>query len=129
MKTWIGLLAITCLLLCSGCNAVQLSSGKVLTDGTIDMTNPSSMDKDAVRVVGKIEKVNDADDKRGSFNLTLEKIVKYGATFSSMEPKVGTTVILSTPVDVSFNEGDVILIDIITPRIDKGEKPVRVRMG
>lgn len=129
MKAWISSLTIICLLVLAGCSSAQVNAGKLLADGTIDMTNPTSIDKDAMRVVGRIEKVNGANNKRASFNLILEKIVKYGATFSSVEPKVGTTVILSTPVDVSFKEGDVVLLDIITPRIDKGEKPIRVRMG
>lgn len=129
MKAWISSFTIICLFVLAGCNSAQVSAGKVLADGTIDMTNPTSMDKDAMRVVGRIEKVNGADNKQSSFNLILEKIVKYGATFSSVEPKVGTTVILSAPADVSFKEGDVVLLDIITPRIDKGEKPIRVRMG
>ncbi|GAB5524487.1 MAG: hypothetical protein Roseis2KO_23590 [Roseivirga sp.] len=119
---------IMVLLLFSGCKSVQLNSG-VANTGTIDLTNASSMNKDAMRITGRVEQVNEAEDKENSYDLIIEKIVKYGATFSSVEPKTGEVIRLSTPLDVSLRKGDVILVDILTPRIDPGEKPLKVRMG
>ncbi|GEM_PF-3136975 len=121
-------LALVLMLVFSGCRSVQLSSDPVSQD-TIDMTNASSMNRDAIRVIVRVEVVNEADDKRNSFDVVLEKLVKYGATFSSIEPKVGQKLKLSTPLDVTFRKGDVILLDILTPRLDDGQKPLRVRMG
>lgn len=129
MKHFSALIMVMCLLVFIGCKPVQLNSGVVGADGTIDMTNPSSMNKDAIRILGKVEEVNDADGKQSSFNVLVEKIVKYGATFSSVEPKAGDVVTLTSSIDVSFKKGDVILMDILTPRIDNGEKPITVRMG
>lgn len=116
------------LLLFSGCRSVQLKSGAVGTD-TIELVSPSSMNKDALRVVARVEQVNGLVDGQSSYSLVIEKVVKYGATFSSVEPKVGDLIIMSAPQDVSIRKGAVILVDILTPRIDQGERPLKVRMG
>lgn len=121
-------LMITVLLLFSGCRPIQLNSGGTNT-GTVDLTHASSMNKDAIRIMGRVERVNLAVDQENSYDLIIEKIVKYGATFSSIEPKTGEVIRLSTPEDVSLRQGDVILVDILTPRTDGGEKPLKVRMG
>lgn len=121
-------LMIMVLLVFSGCRSVQLNSDAANTD-TIDLTHASSMNKDAIRIMGRVERVNEAVDQENSYDLIIEKIVKYGATFSSIEPKTGEVIRLSTPSDVSLRQGDVILVDILTPRIDGGEKPLKVRMG
>lgn len=129
MKRFLSWTMVICLFVFTGCKSVQLDSGAIVADGTIDMTNPSSMNRDAIRILGKVERVNESVGKQGSFNVLVEKIVKYGATFSSVEPKVGDLVTLTVSVDVSFKKGDVILMDVLTPRIDNGEKPMTVRMG
>ncbi len=121
-------LMIMVLLVFSGCRSVQLNSDAANT-GTIDLTHASSMNKDALRIMGRVERVNEAGNQQNSYDLVIDKIVKYGATFSSIEPKTGEVIRLSTPGDVSLSQGDVILVDILTPRIDRGEKPLKVRMG
>lgn len=121
-------LVLTLLLALPGCRSVQINADSV-NQSTIDMTNATSMNRDAVRVIVLVDRIGEADDKQNSFEVVLRKVVKYGATFSSIEPKVGQVLRLSTPRDVTFRQGDVILLDILTPRLERGEQPLRVRMG
>lgn len=121
-------LVIVLLLIFTGCRSGQLNSDSV-NQGTIDMTNATSMNRDAVRVIVKVDQINEPGDKQNGFDVVLKKVVKYGATFSSIEPKIGQILRLSTPPDVTFQKGDVILLDILTPRLGGGERPLKVRMG
>lgn len=114
----------------TSCQSVRQSTRSATVDdnGVMDITI-ATMRKDAIRLKGQIEGVNELINDRNSYIFRIDEIVKYGATFSSAEPKAGERVILATPKDVSFKQGQVVIIDVLTPRFKTGDKPMQVDLG
>ena len=110
------------------CQSVRQSTRSADDNDVMDVTI-STMRKDAIRLEGKIEAVNEPVNDRNIYSFRVAKIIKYGATFSSAEPKVGEMVLLATPKDVSYEQGQVITIDVLTPRFKTGDKPMQVDLG
>lgn len=128
MRSLFSYIILALFLVLSACKTVQQKTSEA-TPVTLDVTNSTSMNKDAVRVLVVIKDVKGGRNERQNFSILVKEIVKYGATFSSVQPKVGEIISLTAPNTVSFNKDDVILMDVLTPRMDKGEKPMTVRLG
>ena len=124
---WLPIFTLALLVSCQSSKS-SLKNTRTDVDGTMDITI-STMTKDAIRLKGRIEAVNAAENKRNSFDFLVQEIVKYGPTFSSAEPKAGELVTLLTPKDVTFEKGQVIIIDVLTPKFDHDTKPMRIRLG
>lgn len=129
MKAFLRLSSF-CLILFTASCTVQQSAQKARIDdeGVMDITL-STMTKDAIRLKGAILAVKGQEDERNTYEFLVQEVVKYGATFSSAEPKIGETVTLMTPLSVSFEKGQVLILDVLTPRFDQGSEPMRVRLG
>ena len=90
------------------------------TEGVMEVA-PATMIKDAIRLKGSIESVKSTSKKTNTYFFVVEEIVKYGSTFTSLEPQVGEKVQLDTDADVQFKSGDKVLIDVLTPRSKNGD--------
>ena len=90
------------------------------TEGVMKVA-PATMIKDAIRLKGSIESVKSTSKKTNTYVFVVEEIVKYGPTFTSLEPQVGEKVQLDTDADVQFKSGDKVLIDVLTPRSKNGD--------
>uniref|UniRef100_UPI0040482D64 hypothetical protein n=1 Tax=Roseivirga sp. TaxID=1964215 RepID=UPI0040482D64 len=86
-----------------------------IENSAVDSPNMSTMDKDAIRVKGSIDIVETQSASSNIYVFTVQEVVKYGATFATIEPKIGEKLSLTTPADVRFTEGTVVEIDIKTP--------------
>lgn len=130
MRQLFSVLVFFSVLAVTGCKSVQQSvkNARVDDQGVMDITL-SDMNKDALRVKGSILKSNGIVDKRNSYEFRIDEIVKYGPTFSSAEPKVGEVVNLETPKDIKFEEGQSVIIDVLTPKFGQPSKPMKVSMG
>ena len=111
----------------AGCKSAENSKQqyKLETDGTLNVTR-SNINKEAIRLKGVIEKDNGVIDNRNNYDFRVQEIVQFGATFSSIEPKVGDLVKLMTPKEVSFAQNQVVLIDARTPRTRNGGGPLKI---
>lgn len=127
MKQLFGVVLLVSLMMVYSCKSAQVDSQKV--KGITSLVHQTSMSKDAVRLQVKIERVYDNYPEERYFDVMVEKIIKYGATFSSIKPNVGEEIRLKIPMDAVFGKGEILIIDVLTPRIDKGEKPMRVQIG
>ena len=130
MRLFLRSLFLCSILLTVGCKSSRQTTqnAKVDENGVMDITL-SRMNRDAIRLKGMVLKLNGLVDKRNSYDFRVDKVLEYGATFSSDEPKVGEIVNLVTPVEVSFDEGQEIVVDVLTPKFGNGTKPMRVRLG
>ena len=130
MRPLFSVLLLISFLAVTGCQSVQQSmkNARVDDQGVMDITL-SDINKDALRVKGTVVKSNGLINKRNSYDLKIEEIVKYGATFSSAEPEVGEVVNLETPKDISFEEGQTVIIDVLTPKFGQPSKPMKVSLG
>lgn len=130
MRPLFSVLLLISFLAFTGCQSVQQSmkNARVDDQGVMDITL-SDINKDALRVKGTVVKSNGLINKRNSYDLKIEEIVKYGATFSSAEPEVGEVVNLETPKDISFEEGQTVIIDVLTPKFGQPSKPMKVSLG
>lgn len=99
------------------CKQSEKSTYKSPTIDTEAVETPemSTMNKDAIRVKGTIEAIESQSATANIYIFSLKEIVKYGATFATIEPKVGEKLSLYAPSDVRFTEGQDIEIDIKTP--------------
>ena len=125
-KSCLYVMAFMCFL--AGCKSIEQHT-YVNSPSVLDITNASSMNKDAVRLIVVVLKVNSPQNGDAVYQVRVKEVVKYGGTFSSIEPKPGESVILLTPENVTFNKGDVIQMDVLTPRVDKGVKPMKVSLA
>ena len=130
MKSSLRVLLIIMLATVYGCKSAQQSTqnAKVDNNGVMDITL-TDMNKDAVRLRGQIMKSNGLVNKRHSYDFKVEEVMQYGATFSSAEPKVGEVLNLITPVKATFDEGQVVIIDVLTPKFNREAGKMRVRLG
>ena len=78
------------------------------------MAQPDTMVKDAVRLKGEIITEAAITGNKLSYSFKVIAVVKYGATFSSPEPKVGEEVILYTSQKVRFKKGNEVILDATT---------------
>jgi hypothetical protein len=127
MKQLFSVVLLVSLMAVCSCKSVQEGSQGV--NGPISLVHPTSMSKDAIRLQVKIERVIDNYPEERYFDVLVEKVIKYGAAFSSIEPKVGEVIRLKIPSDAAYGKGEILIIDVLTPRIDKGEKPMTVQIG
>jgi len=130
MRPILRVLLFSLLLTAYGCKSTQqgIENARIDENGIMDIT-PSSMNKDAVRLRGKIVKSNGVVEKRNSYDFEVEEVLKFGATFSSVLPGIGETLNLLTPAHTSFKEGQEVIIDALTPRLKRGEGIMRIRLG
>ena len=110
-----------------GCAPAQGTKNfSVNTDGIIE-AQVSDMNKDAIRLKGKLlskgTKVND----RWQYNFMVTEIVKYGPTFATVEPRVGEEVVLITPGEVKFKKNSEVVLDALSP-INRGEGKLTINM-
>ena len=127
MKSSLRVLLVSLLVMACGCKATR-QNVQIDERGVMNITL-SKMNKDAVRLKGQIIKSNGLLEKRNSYDFKVAEVVQYGATFSSAEPKVGETLNLMTPPKISFEEGQVVIIDVLTPRFNREAGNMRVNMG
>ena len=118
------------LVLSVACQSTRQTTKNASVDdnGVMDITI-ATMRKDAVRLKGEITALNEPLKNRNSYSFSIQEVVKYGATFSSVDPKVGTLVTLLTPKDVSFKQGQVIVVDVLTPKFTTGSEPMTFELG
>ncbi|PIQ48102.1 MAG: hypothetical protein COW03_11925 [Cytophagales bacterium CG12_big_fil_rev_8_21_14_0_65_40_12] len=112
------LLLITLTLLGAyACKPTERNTKKELSieNGAVDSPNVVTMDKDAIRVKGSIDIIEAQSASSNVYVFTVQEVVKYGATFATIEPKIGEKLSLTTPADVRFSEGSIVEIDIKTP--------------
>jgi hypothetical protein len=101
----------------NACKPSEKNSKKELSIETeaVDTPEMPSMDKDAIRVKVRIEAIETQSATENVYIITLQEVVKYGATFATIEPKVGDKLSLYTPSSVRFTEGESVEIDVKTP--------------
>lgn len=99
------------------CKPTERNTKKELSieNGAVDSPNVVTMDKDAIRVKGSIDIIEAQSASSNVYVFTVQEVVKYGATFATIEPKIGEKLSLTTPADVRFSEGSIVEIDIKTP--------------
>lgn len=116
-KASLLLLIMLTILVVSACKPSERNAKKELSieNGAVDSPNVSTMDKDAIRVKGSIDIIETQSASSNVYVFTVQEVVKYGATFATIEPKIGEKLSLTTPADVRFSEGTVVEIDIKTP--------------
>lgn len=97
------------------CSASQgAKTFSVNTEGIIE-AQVSDMNKDAVRLKGEILSKGTRVRDRWQYRFKVSEIVKYGATFATVQPKEGEEVLLITPSEVKFNKNSQIVLDALTP--------------
>lgn len=85
------------------------------------------MNKDALRVKGKI--IDKAGKVGGSPSYIVEivEIVRYGDSFARVEPMPGETVLLIAPEGVQFKKNAQVLFDALSP-INRSEDRLTLNM-
>lgn len=110
-----------------GCSASKNTINySINTDGVVE-AQPSTMNKDVVRLKGKLlskaKKVND----RWQYDFKVIEIIKYGPTFATVAPEIGEEVTLITPGQVKFKRNSEVMLDALTP-INRGEGKLLINM-
>lgn len=109
------------------CSASKTTKNfSVNTDGIIE-AQVSDMNKDAVRLKGEILSKGTQVKDRWQYEFKVSEIVKYGATFATVEPKAGEQVLLITPGEVKFSKNSQVVLDALTP-INRGEGVLTINM-
>ena len=119
---------LCCLLLLSGCTLKRTQRKSVDTGGQVFELQPPTMDRDAVRLKGKVlSKGTPLARGRRQYKFKVMELVKYGATFSTVTPKKGEEVWLITTDKVKFRKNSLVILDALTP-ISRGEEPLTIDM-
>ena len=84
------------------------------TEGMEAVTVPT-MNKDAIRLTGTIDAIETSSSTGNIYIFTVKKIVKIGATFATVEPKINEKISLSTPSSVRYDAGQEVTVDVKTP--------------
>ena len=122
------LFALCCLLLLSGCLFKSSQWKAIDTEGKVFELQPPTMDRDAVRLKGKIvSKGRPLARGRRQYKFKIMELVKYGATFSTVTPKKGEEVLLITTDKVKFRKNSLVILDAFTP-ISREEEPLTIDM-
>lgn len=110
------LFALCCLLLLSGCLFKRSQWKSVDTGGQVFELQPPDMDRDAVRLKGKIiSEGRPLARGRRQYQFKVMELVKYGATFSTVTPKKGEEVWLITTDKVKLRKNSLVTLDALTP--------------
>ena len=98
----------------TNCTANQVSKVySVNSDGIIE-TQPDTMVKDAIRFKGKILTKAIKQSRDFVYEVEVLELIRYGSTFSTIEPKVGDKVKLYVFQKVKFKKGYEIILDATT---------------
>lgn len=101
------------------------SSFPTNSDGVIQ-AQPSQLNKDAVRLKGKVlgmEKVGD----RLAYRIQVLEVIQYGSTFAHAEPETSETIILYAPSEVKLKRDSEAVFDALAP-INRGEGMLELNM-
>lgn len=101
------------------------SSFPTNSDGVIQ-AQPSQLNKDAVRLKGKVlgmEKVGD----RLAYRIQVLEVIQYGSTFAHAEPDTSETIILYAPSEVKLKRDSEAVFDALAP-INRGEGMLELNM-
>ncbi|OEK02104.1 hypothetical protein BFP97_11480 [Roseivirga sp. 4D4] len=96
--------------------AVQSPNNKVDSSQKVINVAPATMVKDAIRLQGLIMSVKGKKDGWYQYQFQVNKTLKYGATFASIEPQQEEVVVLNTSKKLDSKPGDEIIVDVTTPR-------------
>ncbi len=88
------------------------------TDGVIE-AQPDAMVKDAIRLKGKVIAKSGSNDLEWIYDFEVTEVLRYGATFSSVEPQVGDMVKLYTSKEVKFKKGNEVMLDAMTRKSEE----------
>ena len=111
------LFVLCCLLLLSGCLFKRPQWKQPIdTEGQVFELQPPTMDRDAVRLKGKIvSEGRPLPRGRRQYQFKVIELVKYGATFSTVTPEKGEEVLLITTDKVKFRKNSLVTLDALTP--------------
>ena len=109
-----SILFLFSLMILTNCTANQVSKVySVNSDGIIE-TQPDTMVKDAIRFKGKILTKAIKQSRDFVYEVEVLELIRYGSTFSTIEPKVGDKVKLYVFQKVKFKKGYEIILDATT---------------
>lgn len=117
-KTYISILtSVLILFSLAACKPSEKNGKKGLSVNTegVETPNMTAMIKDAIRLKGTIDAVETLASSGNVYIFTVTEVVKYGATFATVEPKVGEKLSLSTPATVRYDAGQQVIVDVTTP--------------
>ena len=107
---------LCCLLLLSGCLFKRSQWKSVDTEGQVFELQPQTMDRDAVRLKGKIiSEGRPLTRGRRQYQFKIIELVTYGATFGTVTPKKGEEVLLITTDKIKLRRNSLVTLDALTP--------------
>ncbi len=120
LRHFFSALVITVLFV--GCSASKNTTNySTNSDGVIE-AHASNINKDVVRLKGKLLSRGKKVGDRWQYDFKVLEVINYGATFASVEPKVGEEVLLVSPGQVRFKKNNEVILDALTPINRDGDK-------
>lgn len=102
------------------------SSQFPMNEQGVFMAQPSSIQKDAIRLKGKVlskEKVGD----RLSYRIQISEILQSGATFAGVEPELAETIVLYALAETKLKVDSEVIFDALAP-MERGEGLLELNM-
>ncbi len=99
------------LIFITGCS----SSNFPVSDNGVVQAQQDRMNKDALRLKGKIIQKSRIVGDRQSYVVEIIELVSSGDTFGRVEPRIGELVTLYTPKSVKFRKNKEVLFDALSP--------------
>lgn len=102
------------------------SSSFPTNDEGVIHAQPSQINKDAIRLKGKVLAVEKVGD-RLAYRIQVLEVIQYGSTFAHAEPETSETIVLYAPSEVKLKRNSEAIFDAIAP-INRGEGMLELNM-
>ena len=107
------------LLLINCTSSQQPKKFSIDTEGMMDV-KPDTMVKDAIRLKGQVISKSGQSGIHLIYDFEVTEVIRYGATFSSVEPSVGDQVKLYVLKEAKLKIGNEMILDATTRKSEEG---------